>query len=350
MWTKKQMVKMAKTVIAEVDENTIRTYGDNFVHVSEIDYFVENTQPIMSEADITTALSEVQDKVRRDKMENVLFTADPVRRPNFLRHLNLLETDEMDNLVRRLGFSEPTDEERALAENVASLVNDGDTIQIGAGRPASNFAAIGIFDNKLDLGMHSEIGVKQLSRLMKEGIINGKRKTLHPGKVVMTALGAATDDLEFFADNPSFELYDVSYTNDPKVIAANDNFVAINNAISVDFTGQVTAETTFGTRIQNGPGGQPDFVIAAALSRGGRSITCIQSTALDGGISRVVPQLDLGTAVSVSRNYVDYVVTEYGIARLMGKTVRERADQLIAIAHPDFRTELRKEAQKLFYP
>jgi 4-hydroxybutyrate CoA-transferase len=123
--------------------------------------------------------------------------------------------------------------------------------------------------------------------------------------------------------------------------------VVINNAISVDLTGQITAETTFGTRMINGPGGQPDFVIGAALSRGGRSITCLPSTALDGVVSRIVPVLDEGTMVSVPRNYADYVVTEYGIACLMGKTVRERANELIAIAHPDFRDELRKKAGEL---
>lgn len=350
MWTKKQMVRLARTVIAEVDENVIRTYGDNFVHVSEIDYFVENTQPVMSEAAISSALSSVPDKVRRDTMENILRSVDPVRRPDILRHLNLLETEEMEPILRRFGVSEPTADEKQLAEYVGSLVRDGDTIQLGVGRPTSNFVAMGIFDNRLDLGVHSEIGVKNLSRLIKAGVVNGKRKTLHPGKVVMTALGGATDDLDFFADNPIFELYDVSYTNDPRIIAANHNQVAINNAITVDLTGQITAETTFGTRLINGPGGQPDFVVGAVLSPGGRSITCMQSTALDGAVSRIVSLLDEGTAVTVPRNFADYVVTEYGIARLMGKSLRERAGELIAIAHPDFRAELRKEAQKLFWP
>jgi 4-hydroxybutyrate CoA-transferase len=350
VWTKKQMAQTAGTVIAEVDENVIRTYGDNFVHVSEIDYFVENTQPILPEVEIPSVLAHVKDKVRYDKMENILRAVDPVRRLDFLRHIDLLQVEEMTRLENRLGAGEPTREEKNLAEYVSSLINDGDTIQIGTGRPSARLAAMGVFDTKADLGVHSEIGFRSLSRLMKEGIINGKRKTLHPGKAVMTGLGGGTDDLEFFNDNPAFELYGVDYVNDPRVIAANHNQVAINNALSVDLTGQITAETTFGTRIINGPGGQPDFAIGAALSPGGRSITCLMSTALDGAVSCIVPTLDPGTTITVSRNYADYIVTEHGIARLMGKTVRERANEMIAIAHPDFRAELRKEAQKLFYP
>jgi len=350
MWTKKQMAETAGTVIAEVDENVIRTCGDNFIHVSEIDYFVENTQPLLSEANIPSALSHVEGKKRREKMENILRVVDPVRRLDFLRYLNLLEAEEMSRLENRLGAGEPTKDEKHLADYVSSLINDGDTIQIGTGRPSARLAAMGVFDSKSDLGVHSEIGFRSLSWLMREGIISGKRKTLHPGKVVMTGLGGGTDDLEFFNDNPAFELYGVDYVNDPMVIAANHNQVAINNALSVDLTGQITAETTFGTRIINGPGGQPDFAIGAALSPGGRSITCLTSTALDGAVSCIVPTLDPGTIITVSRNYADYIVTEYGIARLMGKTVRERANEMIAIAHPDFRAELRKEAQKLFYP
>ena len=350
MWTKKQMIKTAKTVIVEVDENTIRTYGDNFIHVSEIDYFVQNTQPTMSEADVISALAQVTDEERRAKMKNILDIVDPVRRPTFLRHLNEVEMAELDRISARVGAGEPTAEEKQLAENVASLVQDGDTIQIGTGRPSARFANMGIFDNKLDLGVHSEVGFGSLARLMKAGVINGKWKTLHPGKVLMTALGGGTDEVEFFDNNPSFELYDVDYINNPKVILAHENLIAINNAISTDLTGQITAEMAFGTRLINGPGGQPDFALGAALSPGGRSITCLPTTALDGAVSRIVPILDEGTAITIPRNYADYVVTEYGIARLMGKTMRERADALITIAHPDFRTELQKEAQKLFYP
>ncbi|MBL7175953.1 MAG: hypothetical protein ISS66_09035 [Desulfobacteraceae bacterium] len=350
LWNKRRLALTAGTVLAEVDDNLIRTYGDNFIHVSEIDYFVENTQPILSEAEIPSALSHVEDEVRHQKMANILDFVDPVRRLDFMRYLNGLENDELSDVETRLGAGEPTEEEKQIAEYVSSLIKDGDTIQIGTGRPSARFAVLGVFDNKLDLGVHSEIGFRDLSRLMKEGIINGKRKTLHPGKVVVTALGGGTDDMEFFHDNPAYEMYDCGYTNNPKIISANHNQVAINNALSVDLTGQITAETTFGTRIINGPGGQPDFAIGAALSPGGRSITCLPSIALDGVVSRIVPVLDEGSVITISRNYADYIVTEYGIARLMGKTIRERANEMIAIAHPDFRAELRKKVQELFYP
>ncbi|MBW2061845.1 MAG: hypothetical protein JRI95_09825 [Deltaproteobacteria bacterium] len=348
LWNKRRLALTTGTVIAEVDENMIRTYGDNFIHVSEIDYLVENTQPILSEDEIPSALSHVEDEIRRQKITNILQAVDPVRRLDFLRYLNGLDADEMDDIETRLGAGEPTKEDKNIAEYVSSLIKDGDTIQIGTGRPSARFAAMGVFDNKSDLGVHTEIGFRELSRLMKEGIINGKRKTLHPGKVVATGLGGGTDDMEFFHDNPAFELYDCQYTNDPKVIAANHNQVAINNALSIDLTGQIAAETTFGTRIINGPGGQPDFAIGTALSPGGRSITCLPSTALNGVVSRIVPVLDEGSVITISRNYADYIVTEFGIARLMGKTIRERANELIGVAHPDFRTELRKKAKDLF--
>ena len=187
-----------------------------------------------------------------------------------------------------------------------------------------------------------------MSRLIKEGVVTGARKTLHPNRVVVTGLGGASDDLEFWDNNPALELYDCKYVNSPKIISDNHNEVAINNVITVDLAGQMTAETTFGSRMINGPGGQLDFVIGAALSPGGRSITCLPSTALDGVVSRIVAVLDEGTMVSIPRNYADYVVTEYGIARLMGKTLRERANELIAVAHPDFRADLRKKARELF--
>jgi 4-hydroxybutyrate CoA-transferase len=349
LWNKKRLALTSKTVIAEVDENLIRTHGDNSIHVSQIDHFVANTQPILPETDIPSSVSHIRDDVRKQKMINILQVVDPVRRLDFLRYLHGINDDELDNAATRLGAAEPTEEERQIAEYVSSLIKDGDTIQIGTGRPSARFAAMGVFDHKADLGVHSEIGFRDLSRLMKEGIINGKRKTLHPGKVVVTALGGGTDDMDFFHENPTFELYDCQYTNNPVIIAANYHQVAINNAIAVDLTGQITAETTFGTRMINGPGGQPDFAVGAALSPGGRSITCLPSTALDGVVSRIVPVLDEGSVVTISRNYADYIVTEYGIARLMGKTLRERAEEMIAIAHPDFRNDLRLKAKELFY-
>ncbi len=150
--------------------------------------------------------------------------------------------------------------------------------------------------------------------------------------------------------NPVFEQYDSEYILDVRNISQNDNFVAINNSISVDLTGQINSETGFGARIINGHGGQPEMHMGGILSRGGRSLTLLPSTALEGAVSRIVPQLDQGAIVTIPRYYADYVITEYGIASLMGKDVRQRANELIAIAHPDFRSDLREQAQEFFYP
>lgn len=348
LWNKKRLARIAGTVVAEVDENMIRTAGDNFIHISEIDYFVENTQPILLEDDLQKAVAEVEDEALRRRMINILQVVDPVRRLDYIRFMHTVSMEYLEKAEKRMGAGEPTAAEMNLAWNVAGLVNDGDTLQIGMGRPSARLATLRVFDDKKDLGIHSEVAFRDLSRLIREGVVTGERKTLHPGRVVITGLGGATDDLEFWDNNPVLELYDCRYVNNPKVIADNHNEVAINNAISVDLNGQITAETTFGTRMINGPGGQSDFVIGAALSPGGRSITCLPSTALDGVVSRIVPVLDEGTMVTVPRNYADYVVTEFGIASLMGKTVRERAAELIAVAHPDFRADLKKKARELF--
>lgn len=348
MWNKKRLAQTAGTVIAEVDKSAIRTGGDNFIHVSQIDYFVENTQPILLNSEINEAVSGVEDEAMREKMISILEVVDPIRRLDYRRFMDGITMEDLEKAAARLGAGTPAPEMMNLAENVASLIKDGDTIQIGMGRPSARLASWGVFDDKRDLGIHSEVGFKDLSRLVKEGVVTGARKTLHPNRVVVTGLGGASDDLEFWDNNPALELYDCKYVNSPKIISDNHNEVAINNVITVDLAGQMTAETTFGNRMINGPGGQLDFVIGAALSPGGRSITCLPSTALDGVVSRIVPVLDEGTMVSIPRNYADYVVTEYGIARLMGKTLRERANELIAVAHPDFRADLRKKARELF--
>jgi len=151
-------------------------------------------------------------------------------------------------------------------------------------------------------------------------------------------------------ENPKIEVHGLDHVSDVKLIAANDNFVSINNALSVDLTGQISFETIFGGIPMQGPGGQPDFHLGAFFSKGGRPITVLYSTAENGAISRIVPQFEPGTVVSIGRAHACYVVTEYGIAKLIGKSLRERAEELIAVAHPDFRAELRQEAQKLFYP
>ena len=185
---------------------------------------------------------------------------------------------------------------------------------------------------------------------MQDGIINGKRKTLLPGKVVVTSIGGSTrEEMEWVHENPLFWLVDVGYLEDIRVIAAHDNMVAINNALIIDLEGQISAQS-IGTRRLAAAGGQIPFVFGAWLSKGGRSITVLPSTSQGGTVSRIVPLLPEGTTVTIQCNCADYIVTEYGIAHLRGKTLRERAGELIDIAHPDFRAELRKAAQRLYWP
>lgn len=298
VWDKRERIAQSKLVIAEVNSNLIRTYGENFVHVSQISYFVENPPP--------------RERRRFTRGE----TPDP--------HV------------------------KAIAEQVKKVLKDGDTLQIGAGTITEWLPELGVFDNFVDLGYHSEITPRGIVRLVRNGVITGTRKTLHPGKVVATAAGGAREDMEFVNDNPLFELYSMYHTHDIRVIAAHDNMVAVNGALAVDLTGQITAES-LGASMYTGPGGQPAFAVGACLSRGGRSIHVLPSVTSDGR-SRITHQLLPGTIVTIPRTFTDIVITEYGAAYLRGTTQRQRAERLIAIAHPDHRAELRKEAQKLFWP
>lgn len=303
LWDKKKAVRAAKLVIAEVSPDLIRTYGDNHIHVSEIDYFVSHT---------------------------------PTGR-------DLGATD----ILGRKTFG-PGKVEKTIAEYVATVTRDGDTIEVGVGGAAEWILQLGVLENKHDLGVHSENLPRGMASLVMKGVITGKLKTLNPGKVVSTACGGGTkEEMDFINMNPVFELYGSDYALDPRVIAAHDNMVAINAALAVDLTGQIAAES-IGPTMVSGTGGQLAFAIGTALSKGGRNITVLSSTARAGKVSRIVPQLEPGTVVTVPRTLADIVVTEYGIAQLKGKTQRQRAEELISIAHPDFRTELRREAKGLF--
>jgi 4-hydroxybutyrate CoA-transferase len=305
LWNKHKQVHEAKVTIAEVNNNLIRTYGDNYIHFSEIDYFVE--------------------------------------------HVSQGGAPGMGTLGGRTP-KEPEPYQKKIAQNVASLIRDGDTIQIGIGRTTEPLVKLGIFSGRRDLGWHSEATPPGVISLVREGVINGSRKTLHPGKVVITSIGGSSrEEMEWVNMNPLFMLVDVAYLEDIRVIAAHDNFVAINNALMIDLSGQIGAET-LGTRIMSQAGGQIPFVFGATLSKGGRAITCLPSTAQGGKVSRIVPTLPQGTVVTIQRNLADLIVTEYGVARLKGKTLRQRAQELINIAHPDFREELKREAARLYWP
>jgi 4-hydroxybutyrate CoA-transferase len=212
-------------------------------------------------------------------------------------------------------------------------------------------AVLNFLGEKRDLGIHTELFSDGVMRLVQSGVITNEKKTLHPGKIVAGFILGSRALYDFVDDNPIIELHPTEYVNDPFVIAQNDRMVSINSAIEIDLTGQVCADS-IGPRPYSGVGGQMDFVYGAARSRGGKPIIALSSTATlrDGSrVSRIVSMLKPGAGVTTSRNHVHYVVTEFGVAELYGKTLRQRAGELIAIAHPDYRDELEKQAAELGY-
>ncbi|MBN2075909.1 MAG: hypothetical protein JW762_10195 [Dehalococcoidales bacterium] len=362
LWNKRSYCKRAKKVIVEINDRLIRTGGSNFIHVSEIDYFV---QGLPDETDLLTTgekdtlikeyLSQAQPEVRVLIEEVLPLIEEEEMRMRAAERLSALDPEEAQTRVtalkKRRGLVEPDPIGVAIAKYVSQLVRDGDTFQIGTGFPAEEMVALGAFDNKHDLGIYSEQSARGFGTLVQRGIVTGKYKTFHPGKVTVSSFyGCNREDLDIIDGNPVFEQYDSEYILDIRNISQNDNFVSINNAISVDLTGQINVETGVGAHFINGHGGQPEIHIGAILSRGGRALTLLPSTALEGKISRIVPQLDRGAVVTIPRYYADYIITEYGIAGLMGKDCRQRAEALIAIAHPDFREGLKEAAKELFYP
>jgi len=352
MWHKRAYAKRAKCTLAEIDPRAIRTYGTNFIHVSEIDYFVEPPAvPELSDEE-WQELYNMFYKKSHDEIRAKLRLSSP-RVLRILIDIGRAMGSQAagDFVAPHFGLDEPTEAAKGIAHYLKELINDGDTFQVGVGRPSSFMVKLGVFDDKVDLGIHTEMGCPGLPLLVKEGVANGKYKTLHPGKAVFsTFVGCDADDIEFVADNPAFEQYDSDYVANIRTVAMHDNMVAINNGLQVDLTGQICSETQFGPRMINGQGGQTETHIGALLARGGRAVTLLPSTALGGTMSTIVPQLEKGSLVTIPRQFADIIVTEYGIARLLDKTHRERANELISVAHPDFRAELRKEAQRLFWP
>jgi len=350
LWNKRSYCKRARSVIAEVDETQIRTGGTNFIHVSEIDHFVEYTPPILTPDEEKELLAKTDPEVRR-LVEPIIPQFEKTRRHALLSFFSTADARLAKGALSLMALGEPPPEAPAIAHYVSQLVKDGDTIEVGAGQPSMWLIRLGAFDNKHELGIYSEMASPGYGTLVERGIVTGKHKTFHPGKVtVSTFSGCNGEDFDVIDGNPVFEQYDSEYILDIRNVSKNDNFVAINNAVSIDLTGQINAETGIGSRMINGHGGQPEMHIGAILSKGGKAIILLPSTALNGAVSRIVAQLDQGAVVTIPRYLADYVVTEYGIARLMGKDCRQRAEELIAVAHPDFRGELREQAKKLFYP
>ena len=196
----------------------------------------------------------------------------------------------------------------------------------------------GAFDEAENLGLHTELGSPGLARLWDRGILNNSKKTIHHGKCVAVAWsGCDGEDLEIIRDNPAFELYDPTYLLHPTLLAQNRQMTSINSAVAVDLIGQIASEDRFGGQMINGTGGQPDSHLGATLCRDGRAIIVLRSTALGGTFSKIVAKHEAGTMVTIPRYLADTVITEYGVARLLDKNHRQRAEELIGIAHPDFR-------------
>lgn len=288
----KPAAEASDLVIAQVNQNMPRTLGNSFLHVTQIGCLVEADTPVIE-------------------------LAPP-----------------------KIG-----DVERAIGENVASLVRDGDTLQLGIG--AIPDAVLLFLKEKNDLGIHTEMFSDGVVELVEAGVITNKAKTLHRGQSVATFLMGTRRLYDYVNNNPAVAMYPVDYVNDPYVIGQNDNLVSINSCVQVDIMGQVVS-TSAGLRQISGVGGQVDFVRGANLSKGGRAIMAMPSTTGKGKISKIVPFLDQGSAVTTTRNEVNYVITEYGIAKLKGKSLRQRAEALIRIAHPDFRDELTAEFRRRY--
>ena len=256
------------------------------------------------------------------------------------RVAKLIEVDHALTELPRHGSNEV---ERHIGAHVASLVEDGATLQLGIGGIPD--AILSCLKDRRDLGIHTEMISDGILEVVEAGIVTGARKSLHKGKVVGTFALGTQRLYEYLHNNPMFELHPCDYTNNPYVISSNDNMVAVNSAIEVDLTGQVCADS-IGTKIFSGFGGQLDFVRGARRSKNGKAIIALPSTAKDGKLSRITALLAPGAGVVTTRADVHYVVTEYGIADLFGRTLRERAEALIAIAHPDFREQLLEAAKE----
>ena len=294
----KSPAESAKIIIAEVNQQMPRTLGDSFIHVSRLSRIVPVNYPIPEMA--------------------------------------MAEEGNMDVVEKIAGF-------------IAELIPDGATMQLGIG--AIPDAVLKYLHSKKDLGVHSELFSDGVIELVNQGVLTNARKTLHPGKIIAGFMLGTRKLYEWSDDNPMIEFHRTEYVNDPFVIAQNERMVAINSAIEVDLTGQVCADS-IGPKLYSGVGGQLDFIYGASRSKGGVPIIALPSTTTlkDGTpVTRIAGMLKHGAGVVTSRNHVRYVVTEYGVADLYGKSIRQRAQQLINVAHPDFRADLEKQAKELHY-
>lgn len=344
-WYKRSLVRRTRFCIAEIDPTLLKVHGDVYAHVSELDCFVENT-PVDIRPETIEAQIEKVAPAHQAGMRALIAEMTDVQRRMALRVVPFIDPAV---LRRRLRLHGPSPEDEAIARHLAPLIRDGDCIQIGTGDPSSQMIRLGVYDRRRDLGMHTEMVAPGIGQLFRRGILNGRRKNQFPEKIIATAWsGADREDLEVIDDNPAFQLYDSELVLHVPRIAANDRQVSLNNGLAIDLTGQITCETVFGGMMLNGTGGQPENHFGAFMSKGGRAITLLRSTAVGGSVSRIVADHEPGTLITIPRFFADTVVSEHGVARLLGLNHRKRAEALIAIAHPDHRDALREAAAKKF--
>ena len=284
-------IECADYVLAVVNKYVPRAFGDAFIHISQIDYFIEDDQPLMEG--------------------------------------HIAEITEID---------------AAIGRNCAALIEDGACLQMGIG--AIPNAVLSQLGGHKDLGIHTEMFADGVLPLVEKGVVNGRNKVTDKGKIVSTFLMGSKEVYDFIDNNPGVLMKDVAYTNDPFIIAQNPKFCAINSALQIDLTGQVCADS-LGTKFYSGVGGQVDFIYGSSLSKGGKAIIAMPSVT-NKGISKISNTLALGAGVVTTRNHVHWVVTEWGAAYLYGKSLQERAKALINIAHPDHREELEKAAYERY--
>lgn len=297
LFNKRSYARRARTVLAEVDPSQIRTYGLNRIHVSEVTRFVERSEPLPS------------------------FVMLP---------------------------ASPSAEAAAIADFIYPLIPDGAVLQIGPGSNVAGLLPLGLLSGRSDLGVHTAVIGAEMLEVIRQGDFRGRNKTRHPGVIVTSGFaGMPRESLDLVDGNPLFEVYDSEYVNDVRVIASHDRMTTLNGAIGIDLTGQIAADG-WGTQMWSGAAGQIEFAMGAVMARGGRAISILKSTAEGGRASRIVPVLPPGTPVSIMRTFADTIVTEFGVAELYGKTLRQRIEALVAIAHPDFRESLREQARKLY--
>ncbi len=295
----KTPTEKSRVVIAQVNSQMPRGLGNSFIHINKIDYLVEHEEPLME-------LPQVDPNAGKEELE----------------------------VYDKIGAF------------VAGMIEDGSTLQMGIG--AIPDSVLKYLKNSNDLGVHTEMFSDGMIELVEMGIINGEKKTLHPGKIIAGFVLGTKRSYDFLDNNPIFEFHPQEYVNDPFIISRNNKMVAINSAIEVDLTGQVCSDS-IGTKFYSGIGGQVDFIRGAAHSEGGKPIIALPSTTKNNSISRIVTTLKPGAGVVTSRGDVHYVVTEFGVAHLFGKSVQERARALINIAHPDFREELTQFAKEHYH-